>query len=383
MEFLLLKLDIYTLMVMALCGHGLGFLILALTWLAHRDIPGTKLWLLGSLLAIAGQTGFVMQIFAPFWPVLWMANILLMAHVALLQAGLCLFFGHPVPWRYWSAGMLTFAVVMGLAFVAGLGVEARILISNSALIALCGLMIRQIMLYGWRDYRLSAVVMVTLLVLLIVLTLCRFLLLSIEEVEFAFGDNLSNVLPYVAMLIGGTMSAIALLLLCTSHRALALRRLATQDPLTGVLNRRGIHHRLGTWNDACPLMLAMLDLDDFKQVNDRYGHEVGDRVLQAVGAYLNAQPDLVVGRFGGEEFVLLARKNEQEADRLCQCLCNELSNLFCAGIRVTASLGVGVLQPGQPLEQSLQKVDEALYQAKRAGKNRVRRVASLRAVPGP
>ena len=93
------------------------------------------------------------------------------------------------------------------------------------------------------------------------------------------------------------------LLLCTQYRALALRRQASQDPLTGLLEPARLHGSLR--DDGKAGALVVLDLDDFKQINDRHGHETGDRVLEAVGRYLAGQRDPVASRFGGEEFVLL------------------------------------------------------------------------------
>src|SRR5699024_1314101 len=111
------------------------------------------------------------------------------------------------------------------------------------------------------------------------------------------------------------LSTFGVLLLCNQYRALALRQQASHDSLTGVLNRRGFMEQMGARRIGEFGALAVLDLDDFKQVNDRHGHEIGDRVLEAVGAYLGAQPELVASRFGGEEFVLLLPREDEQAQQ--------------------------------------------------------------------
>lgn len=372
MEALLLRLDIYTLMLMALFGYSLGFLTLTLTWLAHRDIPGTLLWWASGLLAVIGQSGFVMQILAPFTAGLWAGNVFLITHVALTLAGVRCFFLRPVRWLVWWCGVLLFAAMMGWAFAVNLNVEYRIAISSLAFIFLSLLTIWQLVRDGWRDYRLAVTMMIGLFALLITFTLLRLALLGIEEVGSPFRRQLVNVLPYVTMLMGGYLSSIGVLLLCTRHRPLALRELATRDPLTGVFNRRGLHHMLGRWLGQERVALLMLDLDDFKQLNDRHGHELGDRVLQKVGRYLNERSDLVVGRFGGEEFVVLARWADEAAARNgCERLRHDIAAIEVDGVSITVSVGMDWMAPGEALSQALQRADQALYRAKREGKNRI------------
>ena len=123
----------------------------------------------------------------------------------------------------------------------------------------------------------------------------------------------------------------------------------------------------------------MLDLDHFKQVNDHYGHPVGDRVLAALSNLLRKklrQSD-TMGRYGGEEFaVLLEDLQEDEAVRLVSRLLEEFGRITHAvpgsgQFRVTFSAGVAMLGPDMDLEAWRQAADQALYAAKAAGRNRV------------
>jgi diguanylate cyclase (GGDEF)-like protein/PAS domain S-box-containing protein len=158
-----------------------------------------------------------------------------------------------------------------------------------------------------------------------------------------------------------------------------LERMATTDSLTGLANRRALMARMADEVARCrrygaPLAVAMIDLDDFKRVNDSYGHAVGDRVLSTVGQLIEGgirSLDLVA-RFGGEEFtVLLPHLHLSQAaaamDRVRQTVA-----AHPVAPQVTMSIGVAASPPGPAdLDTLLSLADHALYAAKRAGRNRV------------
>jgi diguanylate cyclase (GGDEF)-like protein len=158
-----------------------------------------------------------------------------------------------------------------------------------------------------------------------------------------------------------------------------LRRLATIDELTGVLNRRGLEQALDDFEEASQGMtLVMLDIDHFKGVNDRLGHDCGDEVLKRVAAVTaaNLRGSDVFGRWGGEEFLIACQgMRVRDAARLAEKLRErvQLSEINSSGgrITVTASFGVALAPPGAPAAGALKRADEALYRAKAAGRNRV------------
>ncbi len=156
---------------------------------------------------------------------------------------------------------------------------------------------------------------------------------------------------------------------------------STHDFLTGVLNRRGVSARFRTLQQQLgdkPLAVVLLDLDYFKQLNDTFGHEVGDDVLTQVAQVLQTRlrKQDVVGRWGGEEFVLFMPDCElPQALELCRLVSQQLQQIHPAtstAFHVTATMGV-VAGPAQPfaLERWVQAADEALYAGKRAGRNRI------------
>nr|WP_199066656.1 GGDEF domain-containing protein [Chromobacterium sp. ASV5] len=159
-----------------------------------------------------------------------------------------------------------------------------------------------------------------------------------------------------------------------------LQNAAHIDALTGLGNRRALDNWLKA--HAPPqrqVCVIMLDVDHFKAINDRYGHPVGDRVLQAFASLLLKHlrdPDQLV-RFGGEEFCLLLPDASEDigyavADRLRQLFCRQPLLPDLPALTVSFSAGVSVWRgQGESFDHAQQRADQALYQAKRDGRNRV------------
>ena len=158
-----------------------------------------------------------------------------------------------------------------------------------------------------------------------------------------------------------------------------LRFLALHDQLTGLFNR---HFLISTAKDKMAraarndeiLSLVMLDIDHFKQVNDRYGHQLGDTVLKAIAQVLSNSNRIedIAARFGGEEFVILLDNcsllNATDKTELIRL---KIEALTPEGISITASFGVAEFQVEESFEQLLSRADAALYLAKEQGRNRI------------
>lgn len=160
---------------------------------------------------------------------------------------------------------------------------------------------------------------------------------------------------------------------------------ASIDSLTKLSNRQAFDAQVQRLRDlgllfACPPCLLMIDVDHFKQVNDTYGHPGGDAVLQEVGrcllrTFLRKQD--FVARFGGEEFAVLLVDTElasavELAERARTTLQQKVIPYADQEIRVTISIGIALLSPGQSTLDWIKQADEALYEAKAAGRNRHR-----------
>lgn len=161
----------------------------------------------------------------------------------------------------------------------------------------------------------------------------------------------------------------------TSQWALA----ATRDPLTGLANRRGLDQwmsdRLPKAEAGAPLALVLMDLDHFKQVNDRFGHDIGDEVLRRVGLLVQAAcraEDLAV-RYGGEEFLIALASHDAHplAERLRETVAAHRWDEISAGLQVTLSVGIASVAESLEPAALLALADKRLYAAKYGGRNRV------------
>ncbi|ALP42520.1 GGDEF domain-containing protein [Aeromonas schubertii] len=360
--------DTRLLILMVLFGYVLAFLTLTLTWRAYRQIPGIHFWWAASLMALAGLTGFVVGTQLTLQSGLWAGNLFLLLHAALMLAGVRAFLQLPNEWQRWCSGLLLLLGLLGLSHWLGMP-RASLLLMAIAFSGFGAMLIWQLARHEGRDYRL-----VMPLLGLVTLSLTLFVLINtllMSGIPLPWDHRAAIITACLAMLVAGYLTPVGVLLLCIQHHTLALRQQATHDPLTGLYNRRGLHQRMRTLMERAPLMVAMMDLDDFKQINDRFGHEMGDRVLQGVGRQLQRLPGTVAARIGGEEFVLLTHLDEEQSYRLCEQLCAEIALLSFGEVRVTASLGVDRILAGERLEAALKRADLALYRAKRLGKNRV------------
>jgi len=170
-----------------------------------------------------------------------------------------------------------------------------------------------------------------------------------------------------------------------------MKRLATTDDLTGVCNRRHFLERLQHEIERArryqvPFGLMFLDIDNFKELNDNFGHQVGDRVLTELGTILKhwARSSDLVARYGGEEFIVLLPMTDRHGASLAaeRLRARIQQHVFYRRKRLTVSVGVaGYPHDGDSLEGLLGCVDEALYMAKNTGRNRVCALGEPRNAP--
>lgn len=187
------------------------------------------------------------------------------------------------------------------------------------------------------------------------------------------------------LLLPGCAAAIGIysIILLTGDLADQTRRLAATDMLTGLLNRRGFEDTAralvnSTRRTGRPIALVLIDVDRFKDVNDRFGHPAGDRVLRAVCQRLSqgiGRRDLFA-RIGGEEFALILTDVDlQAAQCAVEVLRLRLETMkvdLPQPVRITASFGVAAPEePGEELAQIFLRADRALYRSKEDGRNRV------------
>jgi diguanylate cyclase (GGDEF)-like protein len=219
------------------------------------------------------------------------------------------------------------------------------------------------------------------------------------------GSSLRRLLPWAAIgfsvLLGGVFGlaisaadgnlaafsaasmVLTILLTITLHRQeVELRDLTETDQLTGLTNHRGFHQALKrevltAEAQGVPMSLIILDLDDFKSINDRHGHPFGDGVLQGVGAELrgSVRSDDTAARIGGEEFALiLPGIGGEEAEEVAERVRLAIARLSPAGTQLSCSSGIAAFPfDAADADALVQLAEGALFWAKRSGKGRTRR----------
>lgn len=156
------------------------------------------------------------------------------------------------------------------------------------------------------------------------------------------------------------------------HINTLLRQQALFDDLTKLPNRRYFHQQLFMEPDVCQALI-LLDIDHFKGINDKYGHDIGDQILRQFGKLLQlyCSPTSLAARIGGEEFaLLLSAANEAELQQLANTLLTAARTITLAPAHtLTISLGLGSREPKESAASFFKRVDNALYGAKNAGRN--------------
>jgi diguanylate cyclase (GGDEF)-like protein len=214
---------------------------------------------------------------------------------------------------------------------------------------------------------------------------------SCASAHFNLHDDLGTIAIYYKAGQGKTFSASlhANIVACFSQairNALQhskMKDLAMRDGLTGLFNRRIFDETLAQQAKSPnmrPVSLLLFDIDNFKQVNDTFGHQSGDQVLKSFARILkeSCRGHDLIARFGGEEFaIILSQTKAATAHAIAQRIRNRLAKtVFTFGgrqIRITASIGLATCQKGDTIFTAnlVKQADQALYQAKRTGKNKV------------
>ena len=216
-------------------------------------------------------------------------------------------------------------------------------------------------------------------------------LFTIPGKLFYNGFWLVSMLYFILPILAICMMLFEILLSQWRHREKLIQHLSQIDPLTNLFNRRSINQCLDKLNSVKleSYALVLLDLDHFKRINDYYGHHKGDETLIRVSEVLTLllRESDVVGRFGGEEFILILKEQNLQqaieiAERCRKIIEQEEIQLETKEIlKMSASFGVALSQSHLNKEQTIRLADRALYFAKRQGRNQVRTYLELNLDP--
>lgn len=345
---------------------------------------GTGLWALGLVMHAATYVLYAMRGRVPDWASIVLSNMLLAGTFAMALGAVCQFRGRALPW----GRMLAPVVAMTALYMVFLDdYHARIMVAG----ILAPVQISMVLWVLWRPQPLAqlrgAWLFTVGLSLQFALLALRGLLAAMHAIPL---DGLMRSSPmqsfvFMAAFVVVILASLGFILMAKDRADADNRYFAVHDELTGAANRRALIQALDrdlarALRSGEPYALLMLDIDHFKAVNDTHGHRAGDRVLCHVATVLRARlraQDLI-GRYGGEEFMLLLPNTTLDgAVALAETLREVMEQSPCLhegrSIAVTVSIGVcgTQMESIQDWDRLIQAADQALYRAKAAGRNRV------------
>jgi diguanylate cyclase (GGDEF)-like protein len=360
--------------------------------LMHQDLPeslrpAAVSWRIATLLHACGCLLFAAQHFIPVALVLPLANGLVMFGFTGYWYSLRQFYAQPsslwlmLPACIGMAGVLWFATVMPDTGI-------RIMIVSAVWLLILPGTVKVLLSEQRHDQAISRKVMAAIFSFVCAFVLFRagYFVWTEVHADFRVIDQqhwLNLVSPMVIAILP-VIGTTTFLLMCSERIRRQWEKAAATDYLTGLANRRTLTEQGLLWFEQAkktqrPLAVAVIDIDHFKTVNDRYGHDTGDLALQYVAAQLVAhcRSTELPARQGGEEFVVLLQNVSAEemraaAERLRQGIAEKAFIAADLVLPLTVSIGVALQDPADScFSHLMQRADKALYQAKAAGRNQV------------
>ena len=321
---------------------------------------------------------------APATPWLWILSINLpyISALWLVTAGLYRFLARPIPWSAIGGILLCYGLALAWFTWIQPSPVHRAILTTATLVVNMVWNIHYAHRWMRQRYPYTYRLMLILGGGIIVLLLWRLSLLPQPQQPGNTVASPAMTLLFFAMMTSNHLLTLLFVSLSHEKKSEQLIQAATHDPLTGLLNRRGMQLAIERWQQAVRATsgaVILVDVDHFKRINDTLGHDKGDDILVWLAQML--QPLPVVGhvsRHGGEEFLLfLPDIDLSDAAAVAEQLRQRLQDHPPQGLSVTASFGVATLNAASPLRAALHEADLALYQAKQSGRNRVEVASSL------
>lgn len=369
----------------------LSFALIA-AGLSQQRFRGPVWWGIGSLTNAVGTLLLALRDTVPDAISVVLANLLIFGALSAMACGLALYANRRFAWELHAALVAACMIGLGYFLYVEPNLTARITIASFGLALQVGhalwLCHQAWRLTGHWSHLATVVVMAFGMVVLLA-----------RGLGALFGDSVASLLApglltagaFYALMIFYIATAIGFLSMMASRLGVELgaslrqrEQEALSDALTDTLNRRGVQiegDNLFAWSIRHDRKLAalLIDLDHFKQVNDTFGHAVGDAALVLLAQCLKAhlRPEDRLARIGGEEFLLLLPETGLDgalvlAERLRQTIARTEVPAVAARVRVTASFGVAERAAGdRVMKDMLSRADAALYRAKASGRNRV------------
>lgn len=387
-----MQIDVNTLFLVTIYVEAILGLLLLFVWVQNTAIHAVAWWGFAHLLRAASVMLFGMYGTVPDLISIDLANAILFTAFAVTWTGARVFDGRPAEPVYLVTGAVLWLLVCRLPIVVD-SLDARALLASAIITAYTWLAAYEFW-HGRNEPLVSRWPAIFLLFAHGALFLLRTPLVTVmpwTSVNHVYGSVWLTVLSFEALLF--TISIAFILLAMAKERTeLRHRTAAMIDSLTGIANRRAFLQdgaALSKRHMANPRPTAVLlvDLDHFKSINDRFGHALGDRVLEifAEVAKRNLRANDLVGRLGGEEFAAVIYDTGREtavgvAERIREAFAQAAIDVEGRPVGATVSIGLAHCpDPQLDLPELLAQADQALYHAKASGRNRVE-VASLELV---
>jgi diguanylate cyclase (GGDEF)-like protein len=384
-----MNLDVNTLFMVTIYVEAILGLLLLFAWVQNTSIKAVAWWGFAHLLRAASVVLFGMYGSVPDLISIDLANAMLFTAFAVTWTGARVFDGRPVEPVYLVTGAVLWLLICRLPILAE-AVDARVLIASGIITTYTWLTAFEF--WRGRDEQLvsrwPAIFMLFAHGALFLLRTPLVAVLPWSVTSQVYGSVWLTVLSFEALLF--TISIAFILLAMAKERTeLRHRTAAMVDPLTGIANRRSFLQEAALiakrhTADPRPTAVLVIDLDHFKSINDRFGHALGDRVLELFSetARLSIRSSDLIGRLGGEEFAAVLYDTNRDkamavADRIRESFAQASLEVDSRPVGATVSIGLVHCQEAVlDVPQLLAQADQALYYAKERGRNRVE-VASL------
>jgi len=384
-----MNLDVNTLFMVTIYVEAILGLLLLFAWVQNTSIKAVAWWGFAHLLRAASVVLFGMYGNVPDLISIDLANALLFTAFAVTWTGARVFDGRPAEPVYMVTGAVLWLLICRLP-ILNEAVDARVLIASGIITAYTWLTAYEF--WRGRDEQLvsrwPAIFMLFAHGALFLLRTPLIAVLPWSVANHVYGSVWLTVLSFEALLF--TISIAFILLAMAKERTeLRHRTAAMVDPLTGIANRRSFLQEAADIakrhaSDPRPTAVLVIDLDHFKSINDRFGHALGDRVLEIFSetARQSTRTTDLIGRLGGEEFAAVLYDAPRDkavavAERIREGFAQAALEVESRPVCATVSIGLVHCQEATlDVPQLLAQADQALYYAKERGRNRVE-VASL------
>ncbi len=385
-------LDTRTLAVVLIAVSVLISLLMLLLWRTRKTYSGFGLWAASTALHTTGFFLFSLRDILPDYVTILLSNLLLLGATVCIFEGIRRFHGDHAQWTFNIAALAVIMAILAYFTYVNNRLETRIIIYSIFAAAMYFRCAFELLLGTSEELRSTSWFTSTLLTLYALILTARALISHVTpEIHSIFMTNELQTVFYLSSLLLGLTWTLSFVLLNSERMELELRKaqvelqhLARTDFLTGVSNNRH-------FSEVCesefqrarrlnhPLTVCMIDVDNFKQINDLHGHATGDQILTTVASVCrkNLRSMDSFGRLGGDEFAALLPETGLDsglniAERLRPSVEQIDFQIAAATLRITISLGVSTLQPqDQQIETVLNRADAALYKAKQGGRNRL------------